>query len=103
MPKSLLASLGDNAVGDDAHTPASYIATLLGHAAPDVGRRLEEIGDFVIDESNLVGMRARQLRDPGVPSGRSSTSTMSYRARLAIPAYRCACIESAGSTSFARA
>jgi acetyl esterase/lipase len=69
MPKSLLASLGDNALGDDAHTPASYIATLLSQAAPDVGRRLEEIGDFVIDESNLVAMRARQLRDPGVPSG----------------------------------
>jgi len=55
--------------GDDADAPTSYIATLLRQAAPDVTGRLEAIGDFVINESNLVAMRGRQLRDPGVPSG----------------------------------
>jgi acetyl esterase/lipase len=54
---------------DGAETPDSYMETLLRQAAPDVTRRLEAIGDFVIDQSNLAAMRDRQLRDPGVPSG----------------------------------
>ena len=56
-------------LGDGAETPDSYMETLLRQAAPDVTRRLDAIGDFVIDESNLAAMRDRQLRNPGVPSG----------------------------------
>jgi acetyl esterase/lipase len=56
-------------LGDQAETAGSYIAALMRQAAPDVSRRLEAIGDVVIDESNLAAMRGRRLRDPGVPSG----------------------------------
>ncbi len=55
--------------GDQVETPGSYMESLLLQAAPDVTRRLEAIGDFVIDRSNLTAMRDRQLRDPGMPSG----------------------------------
>jgi acetyl esterase/lipase len=51
----------------DGH--ADYLASLLTVAPADVKKRLAEIGDFVISEENLTQMRARQLRDPGTPSG----------------------------------
>ena len=38
--------------------------------APDVRARLEQIGDFVINDHNLTAMRSRQIRDPGRRSGR---------------------------------
>jgi acetyl esterase/lipase len=49
--------------------PAGYLTSLIVAAPPDVRKRLEEIGDFVISEQNLGAMRDRQLRDPGVPTG----------------------------------
>src|SRR3984885_12661099 len=55
-------------LGDGAETPASYMEPLPPQAAPDGPRRLDAIGDFVIDDSILLVMRDRQLRDPAVPS-----------------------------------
>jgi acetyl esterase/lipase len=51
-------------------TPSSsYIASLLAALPADVRKRLDEIGDFVIDPANLAALRGRQLRAPGTPSG----------------------------------
>ena len=47
---------------------AGYLGSLIAAAAPDVRRRLAEIGEFVITEENLPALRQRQLRDPGHPA-----------------------------------
>ncbi len=62
------ASLPTPAAGEQ-RPRASYLTLLLTSAPAAVRERLSEIGEFTLGEQNLAGMRGRQLRDPGTPSG----------------------------------
>lgn len=48
---------------------ADYLVSLLKALPDDVRERLDAIGEFVIDDSNLAAMRERTLRSSGTPSG----------------------------------
>ncbi len=52
-----------------AAEPADYLLSLLAALPADLRERLDEIGEVVIDETNLAAMRGRTLRSPGTPTG----------------------------------
>jgi acetyl esterase/lipase len=48
---------------------SDYLTPLLAALPADVRRRLDEIGEVTIDDTNLAAMRGRTLRSPGTPTG----------------------------------